>query len=148
MNKLQNSVDLIGRSGIDPIIRTFENGVKMAKFSLATHETVIEVNGKAEKTLWHNIVAWGKKAEQIEKFVKRGQLMAINGKLINRGFTDKYGNVKRITEIQINEVMLINPRNKAEERKLTFEQMKKIKQAQVKRLSEANEERREHKKAS
>ena len=58
MNKVKNTIHLIGRSGIDPVIRTFENGVKLAKFSLATSEMVTEVNGKKFQTQWHNIVAW------------------------------------------------------------------------------------------
>ena len=62
MNDLKNAVNLIGRTGINPIIRTFENGVKLAKFSLATNETVTEVDGKAVRTQWHQIVAWGNKA--------------------------------------------------------------------------------------
>ncbi|MBN4077572.1 single-stranded DNA-binding protein [bacterium AH-315-C20] len=110
MNNLQNAVNLIGRTGIDPVIRTFENGVKLAKFSIATNETIIEANGKSQKTQWHQIVAWGKKAEMIEKFVKKGQLLAVDGKLINRIFKDASGNNKKITEIQVNEILLINPK--------------------------------------
>ncbi|MEX1003540.1 MAG: single-stranded DNA-binding protein [Crocinitomicaceae bacterium] len=149
MNKLQNTVNLIGRSGIDPVIRIFENGVKLAKFSLATNETIIEVNGKTVKTQWHNLVAWGKKAELVEKFVKRGQLMAVEGKLINRGFTDASGNLKKVTEIQLTEVMLIHPKTKAQAKELSLENMKKIKQAEVKKLAEQNKAaNKEHKKAS
>lgn len=109
MNNLKNTIQLIGRSGIDPVIRTFENGVKLAKFSLATSEMVTEVNGKKMQTQWHNIVAWGKKAELVEKYVKRGQLMAVDGKLINRNFLDASGNQKKMTEIQVNDILLINP---------------------------------------
>ncbi|MCG8577991.1 MAG: single-stranded DNA-binding protein [Flavobacteriales bacterium] len=113
MNKLQNGVNLIGRTGINPIIRTFENGVKLAKFSLATNETVLEVNGKSQKTQWHQIVAWGKKAELIEKFVRKGQMVAVDGKLINRVFRDNNGSNKKITEIQVKEILLINPKKQA-----------------------------------
>ena len=108
MNKLQNGVSLIGRSGINPIIRTFENGIKLAKFSLATNETVMDAEGKSVKTQWHQIVAWGKKAELIEKFVKKGQLMAVDGKIIYRNFTDNNGKNKKITEVQVTNIMLIN----------------------------------------
>ena len=115
MSKMQNTVNIIGRTGIDPVIRTFENGVKLAKFSLATNETVTEVNGKKIQTQWHNIVAWGKKAELIEKFVKKGQLMAVDGKLINRIFIDASGQNRKLTEIQVNEILLITPKKEAEE---------------------------------
>lgn len=113
MNKIQNAVNLIGRAGIAPVIRTFENSMKLAKFSLATNETISEVNGKKQLTQWHNIVAWGKKAELIERFVKKGQLVPVDGKLVNRSWTDASGNTKRITEVQVNEILLINPQKKA-----------------------------------
>lgn len=109
MNKVQNAVNLIGRTGVNPVIRTFENGVKLAKFPLATNETIIEAEGKAVKTQWHSIVAWGKKAELIEKYVKKGQLMAIDGKLVNRVFTDNLGNNRKLVEVQVDEILLINP---------------------------------------
>lgn len=127
MNKLQNAVNLIGRTGIDPVIRTFENGVKLAKFSLATNETIIEVNGKKIQTQWHNIIAWGKKAELVEKFVKKGQLMAVDGKLINRSFLDASGNQKKLTEIQVNEILLISPKSKSVESKTIVKQLPKRK---------------------
>lgn len=110
MNKLQNAVNLIGRTGITPIVRTFENGMKLAKFSLATNEIVSEVNGKKNQTQWHQVIAWGKKAELIEKFVKKGQLLAVDGKLVNRVYQDNGGSNRRITEIQVNEILLINPK--------------------------------------
>jgi single-strand DNA-binding protein len=71
------------------------------------------VNGKKQLTQWHNVIAWGKKAELIEKFVKKGQMLAVDGKLVNRSWTDASGNAKRITEIQVNEILLINPKKKA-----------------------------------
>ncbi|UKN01327.1 single-stranded DNA-binding protein [Paracrocinitomix mangrovi] len=111
MQNLKNTINLIGRAGINPVIRTFKNGVKLAKFSLATSETVIEVNGRKVTTQWHNIVAWGKKAELVEKYIKQGQLMAVDGKLINRIYFDASGNQRKLTEIQVNEILLINPNN-------------------------------------
>lgn len=108
MNKLQNAVNLIGRTGITPSVRTFENGMKLAKFSLATNETVREINGKKTITQWHNIIAWGKKAEMIERFIKKGQLLAVDGKLVNRVYRDGHGSNRRVTEIQVNEILIIN----------------------------------------
>jgi single-strand DNA-binding protein len=150
MNKLQNAVNLIGRAGINPIVRTFENGVKLAKFSLATNETITEVNGKRHETQWHNVVAWGKKAELIEKFVKKGQLMVVDGKLINRVFKGNDGSSKRMTEIQVNEILLINKKKKLEDQPTpTPAQIKEIKKNQVKQLSAQNHAERESiKKAS
>ena len=138
MNKLQNTINLIGRAGITPVIRTFENGVKLAKFSLATNEIITEVNGKKNETQWHNVVAWGKKAELIEKFVKKGQLMAVDGKLINRAFTANDGTKRKLTEIQVNEILLINTNKKGDKPNPTASEIKELKKTQVKQLSIKN----------
>lgn len=108
MNTINNSVNIIGRIGINPVIRTFTNGVKLAKFSIATNETIYDPNGKTIKTQWHNIVAWGKKAELIEKYVKKGQMLAVEGRLINKVLTDLNGKKSKLTQIQVDEVLLIN----------------------------------------
>lgn len=154
MNNLQNGVNLIGRAGQDPIIRTFENGVKLARFALATNEIITEVNGKKKQTQWHTIVAWGKKAELIEKFVTKGQMMAIEGKLINRVYQLNEGGKAKSTEVQANEVLLINPKRQLVNKKLaivqpTPDEIKAIKKAQVRELSLSNKkERKQSKKAS
>lgn len=114
MNAMQNTVNLIGRTGVNPTVKTFENGMKLAKFSLATNEMVIEPNGKSVKTQWHHVIAWGVQAELVEKYVKKGQLVAVDGRLVNRVFTDPgSGSSKKVTEIQVNDIMLITPRNTA-----------------------------------
>jgi len=113
MNSLQNTVNLIGRIGIDPEIRTFTNGVKLAKFSIATNETIYDPNGKSIQTQWHSVVAWGKKAELIEKYVKKGQLLAVEGKLINKVLTDLNGKKQKLTQIQVDEILLINKQKQA-----------------------------------
>ena len=100
MNTIHNSVNLIGRTGITPVIRTFTNGVKLAKFSMATNETIFDPNGKTIKTQWHNLVAWGKKAELIEKYV------------INKILTDLNGKKSKLTQIQVDEILLINHQRK------------------------------------
>ncbi len=112
MNTIHNSVNLIGRTGITPVIRTFTNGVKLAKFSMATNETIFDPNGKTIKTQWHNLVAWGKKAELIEKYVKKGQMIAVEGKLINKILTDLNGKKSKLTQIQVDEILLINHQRK------------------------------------
>ena len=107
MKRLKNSVQLIGRLGNDPEVRTFESGKKMANFSLATNETFY--NNKGEKvtdTQWHNIVVWGKKADIVENYLKKGSEIAVEGKLINRSY-DKEGERKYITEISLNELLML-----------------------------------------
>ncbi len=110
MKKLQNAVNLIGRSGVTPTVRTFDNGMKLAKFSLATNEIVNEINGKKTITQWHSVIAWGGKAELIHKYVKKGQLLAIDGKLVNRVYKDHTGTSRRVTEIQLDEIYIISPK--------------------------------------
>lgn len=108
MNSLRNSVRLIGRLGQSPDVKNFTGGKTLAKCSIATTESYKNESGeKVEETQWHNIVAWGKQAQIIEKYVKKGQEVAIEGKLITRTYNDKEGNKRYATEIVVNEVLLL-----------------------------------------
>jgi single-strand DNA-binding protein len=93
-----NKVILVGNVGKDPDIITFENG-KKATFSLATSEKYKDREGKSvEKTEWHNIVFWGPVVDVIEKYVKKGKQVYIEGKLSNRSY-EKDGQTRYITEV-------------------------------------------------
>jgi single-strand DNA-binding protein len=95
-----NKVILIGRLGKDPFIKVFENGDKNATFSLATSESYTTRDGqKNELTEWHNIVLRKGLAEVAEKYLKKGELIYVEGKIKSREYTDKDGQKKRITEI-------------------------------------------------
>lgn len=108
MYALKNKVQLIGNLGNAPEVKTLESGKKMARFSVATSENYRNAKGeKVTETQWHNLVAWGKLAEIAEKFLGKGKEVAIEGKLINRSYNDKDGNKKYITEIQVNELLLL-----------------------------------------
>ena len=108
MYALKNKVQLIGHVGNQPDIRNTENGKKLARFSVATNEVYRNAKGdKVTETQWHNLVAWGKVAELAEKYLGKGSEVAIEGKLINRNYTDKEGNKKYVTEVQVNEVLLL-----------------------------------------
>ncbi len=108
MYALKNKVQLIGHVGNQPDIRNTENGKKLARFSVATNEVYRNAKGdKITETQWHNLVAWGKVAELAEKYLGKGSEVAIEGKLINRNYTDKEGNKKYVTEVQVNEVLLL-----------------------------------------
>ncbi len=113
MNSLKNKVQLIGNLGQTPEIISFENGNKLAKITLATNETFKNKKGeKQTETQWHNLVAWGKTAEIIEKYVKKGQEIAIEGKLVHESYDAKDGSKRYATKIQINElIMLGNKQN-------------------------------------
>ncbi len=108
MYALKNKVQLIGNLGNAPEVKTLESGKKMARFSVATSESYRNAKGeKVTDTQWHNLVAWGKVAEIVEKFLTKGKEVAIEGKLINRSYNDKEGNKKYITEIQVNELLML-----------------------------------------
>ena len=108
MSILRNRVQLIGRLGKNPEIKTFENNKKLANISLATSEVYTNEKGeRVEKTEWHNAVAWGKTAEILEKFVTKGQEIALEGKLTSRSYEDKQGLKKYVTEVLISEVLLL-----------------------------------------
>ena len=108
MYALKNKVQLIGNLGNAPEVKTLESGKKMARFSVATNENYRNAKGeKVTETQWHNLVAWGKVAEIVEKFLTKGKEVAIEGKLINRSYNDKEGIKKYITEVQVTELLLL-----------------------------------------
>jgi single-strand DNA-binding protein len=108
MYSLKNKVQLIGNLGNAPEVKTTESGKKLARFSVATNESYRNTKGeKVTETTWHNLVAWGKVADIAEKYLNKGSEIAIEGKLINRSYTDKDGNKKYITEIQVNELLML-----------------------------------------
>jgi single-strand DNA-binding protein len=109
MNTIRNKVLLIGNLGNAPEIRNTESGRKMARFSVATNEKYLNSKGeKVTETQWHNLIAWGKVAEIVEKYLAKGREIAVEGRLINRNYTDKAGVKKYITEIQVNEVLMFD----------------------------------------
>jgi single-strand DNA-binding protein len=114
MYALKNKVQLIGNLGNAPEIKKLDGGKKMARFSVATNETYRNAKGeKIVETQWHNLIAWGKVADIAEKYLQKGSEVAIEGKLINKSYNDKQGNKKYITEVQVNELLLLGKENKA-----------------------------------
>ena len=108
MNTLRNKVQLIGRLGQDPEIVNFEDGNKMAKFSIATDDSYKDKNGqKVERAYWHNIVVKGGLVKVVENYVTKGQEIAVEGKLTNRSWEDKDGNKRYMTEIICNELLML-----------------------------------------
>lgn len=108
MYALKNKVQLIGNLGADPDIRSTEDGKKWVKFSMATDESYKNSSGeKITETQWHNLVAWGKVAEIVERFLNKGSEVAVEGKLVHRNYTDKDGIKKYISEVHVNELLLL-----------------------------------------
>lgn len=108
MNNLRNKVQLIGNLGADPEIKTFDSGKKKVTLSLATSESYKKANGeKVDQTQWHQIIAWGKTADIAEQYLKKGSEIAIDGKIQYRSFEDKNGDKKYVTEIMVNELLML-----------------------------------------
>ena len=90
---------LIGHLGKDPELRSLEGGVSVTSFPLATSETFNKDGQRVEQTEWHNIVMWRGLADLAAKFLQKGKLVYIEGKLRTRSFEDKEGIKKYTTEI-------------------------------------------------
>ncbi len=106
-----NKVILVGNLGKDPEVRHLENNVSVATFPLATSESYKDKNGqRIEKTEWHNIVAWRGLAEVAEKYVKKGQMVYIEGKLRTRSYQDKEGQQRYTTEIVADTMTMLGGR--------------------------------------
>jgi len=108
MSAIKNKVQLIGNLGNDPEIINLESGKRLAKFTIATNETY--KNNKGEKvtdTQWHNVVAWGKTAEIIKKYLTKGKEVAVEGKLTSRSYETKEGEKRYITEVVCNELLML-----------------------------------------
>lgn len=104
---LRNKVTLIGRTGKDVEIVKFENG-KLAKVSLATSDHYTNALGeKVEETQWHNLVANGKLADIMEKYVEKGKEISVEGKIVYRTYDDKDGVKRYFTEIRVDELLLL-----------------------------------------
>ena len=106
---MKNRVQLIGRVGQDPEVKTLDGGKKLATVSIATNDVYYKENGdKVEQTEWHRVTAWGKTADIIEKYVVKGKEIGIEGKLTHRSYEDKNGEKRYVTEIVANEVLLLS----------------------------------------
>ena len=104
---MKNKVQLIGHVGQEPEVKTINNK-KVATLTIATNDFYYNEKGdKVEQTEWHKITAWGKTAELIEKYVVKGKEIAIEGKLSHRSYDDKDGNKRYVTEILVNELLLL-----------------------------------------
>ena len=105
-----NKVFLLGHVGKDPEIRHMDNNLVMARFTLATNERWIKDGNKTEHTEWHNIVMWRGLAEIAEKYVRKGSLLYIEGRLRSRSYDDKDGIKRYVTEILADSMNLVGPK--------------------------------------
>ncbi|MGA1978370.1 MAG: single-stranded DNA-binding protein [Bacteroidales bacterium] len=117
MNMLRNRVMLIGNLGQDPEVKTLESGKKVAHFTMATNDDYKNGDGqKVSETIWHNIVAWNGLAEIAGKHLKKGGQVAVEGRIAYRSYEDKKGSTKYITEIVLNELLMLkSPKDQGKE---------------------------------
>ncbi len=113
MKSLKNNVYLIGNLGSTPEVKNLDGGKKRALLSLATSDSYKNQKGELEKTTqWHRIVAWGKLAEIMEKYLQKGSEIALQGQITYRKYEDKDGQTRYSTEIVANELLMLGHKNK------------------------------------
>ncbi len=116
MSRSLNKASLIGNVGQDPEIRTTNNGSRVATFSLATSRSWNGPSGdKQEKTEWHKCVVWNAQrgtglVDVVEKYVRKGEKLYVEGRIEYRQFQDKEGQTRYVTEINVRELMLLGGR--------------------------------------
>ena len=108
-----NKVMLIGNVGLDPDVRFVDQGVCVAQIRLATSErgyTLANGTEVPERTEWHNVVLWRQLAETVDKYVKKGDKLYIEGKIHTRSYEDKQGRTRDITEIWAEAMEMLTPK--------------------------------------
>lgn len=104
---MKNKVNLIGRLGDNPEIKNFDEGLKIANVKLATSEKYTNKQGeKVEETQWHSLVFFGKKAEIVEKFLNKGDMIDVEGKIKYESY-DKDGEKKYFTRIHCSDIVML-----------------------------------------
>jgi single-strand DNA-binding protein len=100
MNTLKNNVHLIGHLGADPEVREIAKGRKVARISVATNERYRNGDGEhVTDTQWHTVVAWGRTAEQVERMLRKGAMITLEGRLVHRNYEAKDGTKRYVTEV-------------------------------------------------
>jgi single-strand DNA-binding protein len=103
-----NKVILVGHLGADPDMRYTPSGQGVCELRLATSESWNDKNGqRQERTEWHRIVVWGKRAEVCSKYLSKGRQVFVEGRIQTRNYDDKDGNKRYITEIIANDVQFL-----------------------------------------
>jgi len=108
MNSLKNKVILVGRLGQNPETKTIEGNKKVTHFTLATDDSYRNTDGqKISEATWHNITAWNGLADVADRFLKKGVQVAVEGRIVYRSYEDKKGVTKNVTEIVLNDLVLL-----------------------------------------
>jgi len=108
MKNLRNQVQLIGRLGVNVEMSELSTGTKKATMSVATSETYKNKSGEnVTDTQWHNVIAWNSNAAYAHSFLTKGTEVMIQGKLVNRSYTDKNGVTRYITEVVADQLLIL-----------------------------------------
>jgi single-strand DNA-binding protein len=106
-----NKVILLGHAGKDAELRHLDNDRSVARFTLATSESYKNKSGeKVTNTEWHNVVCWRSLAEIAGKYIKKGSMLYVEGKIRTRSWDDKDGNKRYTTEIEADNIQLVGRR--------------------------------------
>lgn len=112
MSRSLNKCMLIGNLGSDPEVRSTTAGKRVASFSIATSRQWTSASGeKQEATQWHKCAVWGKLADVVEKWVKKGDRLYVEGEIEYRSWDDKDGNKKYTTEINVRDLVMLGGKN-------------------------------------
>ncbi|TAE30001.1 MAG: single-stranded DNA-binding protein [Cytophagales bacterium] len=107
-----NKVTLIGNLGADPDFQQLDGNVAVAKFSLATTESFKDKNGQTQSnTDWHTVVLWRNLAELAHKYLQKGSLVYVEGKLKTRSYDDREGNKRYVTEVVGEQLIMLDKRS-------------------------------------
>ena len=109
MKAIKNKVQLLGRLGANPEIKIYGENKKLASLRLAVNDRYKNIKGEwIEETQWFSLLAWSKLALYVEKYLVKGAELAVEGRLVNKSFTDKAG-VKRVSaEIVVSEILILS----------------------------------------
>jgi single-strand DNA-binding protein len=139
-----NRVILIGNLGKDPDVQYLEGNIGVAKFSLATTETYKDRGGKlVSQTEWHTVVLWRGLAELAQKYLHKGSLVYIEGRLRTRSWEDKEGNKKFATEVVGDNLIMLDKRGEGHNNFATgshHDNLEGISNADIPPLGEASED--------
>lgn len=102
-----NKVILLGRLGKDPVIRRLENGRVVANITLATNDYYTKDGQRMESTEWHNLEMWDKQAETAEKYMKKGNLLYVEGKIRTDKYVDAEGQERQTRKIRVNNFQMM-----------------------------------------
>jgi single-strand DNA-binding protein len=109
-----NKVILVGNLGADPEMRYTPSGAGVCEFRIATSESWTDKNNqRQERTEWHRVIVWGKRAEVCAKYLSKGRQVYVEGRIQTRTYDDKDGNKRYVTEIIANDVQFLGGREGA-----------------------------------